>query len=265
MVTKRFSNVPRSMFTPVGGEGEYVMAQGLGTLIQNGQEIQIITHNHWGDLLKTAEFVCFHDAYGRLLLVINGAMFRIGICTQDAGTLLMKAPAELSVAGERLTFAHLGSSYDVKEGDKVLLVLQELGYTGKVTLMEGVVDSNSIYKQLPVFKVQSLDKQSIISGDSGGGVWFAGKLIGNTWGRETIQQPQGWKYVNWLIPTHSIKEVGYVAKLPQVLDSGSSDWNYYQSLLLTFLWSFQAEASPIRPFRSYSRANSWRNCLVYSR
>ncbi len=199
------------------------MAQGLGTLIQNGQEIQIITHNQWGDLLKTAEFVRFHDAYGGLLLEINGAMFRIGICTQDAGTLLMKAPAELIVASEGLNFAHLGSSCDIKERDRVLLVHQELDDTGKVTLMEGVVDSNSIYKQLPVFKMQSLEGRSIVSGDSGGGVWFADKLIGNMWGRETVQQPQGWKHVNWLIPTHSIKEVGYVAKLPQVIDSGSSD------------------------------------------
>jgi hypothetical protein len=37
------------------------------------------------------------------------------------------------------------------------------------------------YKGLPVFKLRSLSGQPLKQGDSGGGVWFRGQLVGNTW------------------------------------------------------------------------------------
>lgn len=205
------------MFRRVDANGKFIMAQGLGTLVQNNHEIQIVTHNHWGEMLQKAEFVRFQDANDHMLLETSGFEFWKLIITQDAGTLLLKAPPGLVAAGKDLNFARLGSSRLVNSGDKVLLVHQENGDTGKVIIMQGVVDGSDIYQQLPVFKLHTLDGQSIICGDSGGGVWLEGKLVGNMWGRETVQQSQGGNLSTLFQPVLNVKEVGYVAQLPSVL------------------------------------------------
>lgn len=40
-------------------------------------------------------------------------------------------------------------------------------------------DSN--YPWVPVFILSSLSAHYIIGGDSGGGIWLSGKVVGNTW------------------------------------------------------------------------------------
>jgi cell wall-associated NlpC family hydrolase len=39
---------------------------------------------------------------------------------------------------------------------------------------------------MPVYKLRSLDGQAIQPGDSGGGVWHEGVLVGNNWMVEAI-------------------------------------------------------------------------------
>lgn len=103
---------------------------------------------------------------------------------------MLKVPREFKARELVQGYAHLGSSDQVRIGDKVLLVHQANGETSRVVVLEAVVEGSTTYKELPAFKLHTLDGQPIVSGDSGGGVWLNGQLVGNMWGRETVQQAE---------------------------------------------------------------------------
>jgi len=210
------------LFAPAASKGQYVMAQGLGSWILNEDQIQIVTHNHWGEMLTNIEFVRFHDANNQMLLEINGAEFNKLILAKDAGTMLLMAPREIYDRPQNIHFANLGSSAGLINGGRVLLVHQKDSETGSLVVSEAVLDDSTTYKQLPAFKLHTLDGQPIVSGDSGGGVWLKGKLVANMWGRETVQQRVRQDFESWFKPGLTMNEVCYVAKLPFDLIAGDS-------------------------------------------
>jgi hypothetical protein len=177
--------------------GEYIMAAGLGTFSSLNGETVIVTHNHWGSALLEAVFVCFYDAQERQLLELSGADFRELIRAQDAGTLILNSP-QLLVAPQAKSLATIGEVGKVTAGSILLIAHQDPEQNGKVALLMARVDSLTRYKNLPMFKVHVLDGQPVISGDSGGGIWLEGKLVGNMCGRAI----------------ENGSEVGYVAQFP---------------------------------------------------
>ena len=171
--------------TQLDGEGHlYVLAQGLGTLADWQGEAVLVTHNHWGSMLAEAEFVNVLDSQGNLLLDLSGTDFRTLIRYQDAGTLILTDPQCIR-ASCTSNLAEVGDSREVASGETVVFVHQTADGSLRLALFFARVVSPSQYKGLPVFKVRSLDGQPIISGDSGGGMWHDGKLVGNMWGRFT--------------------------------------------------------------------------------
>jgi hypothetical protein len=208
------------MFELTKAGDQYLIAKGLATLVLNGGEMQIVTHNHWGEIMKNAEFVRFYDASDNLLADVNVEAFNQSILEQDAGTLLLKAPKELIARKQVLRFANLGLSEQVRVGDTVLLVQKENNESDKLALTKAIVEGLTTYKKRPAFTLFTLDGQPIIPGDSGGGVWLNGRLVGNIWGRETVNRTEGWRHTGWLRQAPEVKEVGYVAELPQALNFG---------------------------------------------
>lgn len=176
---------------------EYMMAEGLGTFSSLNGETVIVTHNHWGAALLEAAFVRFYDAQERQLLELGGTAFRELIREQDAGTLILSSPQPL-VAPHAKSLATVGEVSKVTAGSILVIAHQDPKQNGKVALQEARVDSLTRYENLPAFRVRSLDGQAIISGDSGGGIWLDGQLVGNMWGRAT----------------ENGGEVGYVAQFP---------------------------------------------------
>lgn len=75
----------------------------------------------------------------------------------------------------------LGDGEDVQPGDLVLVSYRRPGDRSKIDLLAAEVMAITSYKGLPVFKLRSLDGQAIQNGDSGGGIWLNGKLVGNMW------------------------------------------------------------------------------------
>jgi len=212
------ASVQIRMFAPTEVGGQFVMSQGLATLVINNREMLIVTHNHWGEIMKNAEFVRFYDASDLQLVEMNGEAFKQLILEQDAGTLLIKAPKELKTRKQMLRLTSLGSVNQVREGDRVLLVHQAHGESDKLALMEAVVEGITTYKMRPAFRLYTLDGQPIIPGDSGGGVWLNGQLVGNIWGRETVQPREELGLTGRLTQAPVVKELGYVAKLPETVD-----------------------------------------------
>ena len=70
----------------------------------------------------------------------------------------------------------------------------------------------------PVFILRSLDGQPIVQGDSGGGVWWNGRLIGNTWATEMIT---GWRLGHWSInASDTPTDISFTAQFPQLSPQG---------------------------------------------
>jgi len=158
------------------GDPCYVMAQGFGTMVLWEGATVIVTHNHWGDMLKDAQYVHILDAYGNLLLKLWMNEFASLIRYSDPGTLVLDAPAGLSLAS-----ADLGIDQSVAAGDIVTVVRQDPADSDRVDLLQARVLSFKQYHGLPVFKLAILGEGSLVPGDSGGGIWFHGELVGNTW------------------------------------------------------------------------------------
>ncbi len=156
--------------------GQYVMAQGLGSMVLWDGATVIVTHNHWGDMLKDAEYLQFHDAQGNLIMKMWMDEFTSLIRYNDPGTLVLNVPAGLSIAP-----ANLGSDQGLTAGDIVTLVHQDPINPDSLTLLQASVVTFKKYHGQAVVKLAIMDNVTIIPGDSGGGIWINGELVGNMW------------------------------------------------------------------------------------
>lgn len=155
-----------------------VQAEGLASLISDGKETLLVTHNHWGNILQEKAVVELYDVQGQLVKKMSGSDFISLMVYLDAGTLILRSPVEWQ-----------GQAQPVREGDphqlqagEVVVVAQRVGPERKeVGLIEAEVESVTTIRGLSVYHLKALDGQLVQPGDSGGGVWHQGKLLGNLW------------------------------------------------------------------------------------
>jgi hypothetical protein len=161
---------------PIDSGGDrFVRAKGLGSLVRDGEETLLVTHNHWGDVFKEEATVVFYDTEGRLIKAISGSEFKSLALCQDAGTLILRSPID----GKGLLLATpKGDPHQVQVGDVVLVALRQGSERKIVSLVEAQIESIRFYEGLPVFRLKGT-WQPVQGGDSGGGVWYEGSLIGN--------------------------------------------------------------------------------------
>lgn len=171
---------------PDNGNKSYVMAQGLGTLVRWQGEKVIVTHNHWGEMLQAAEYVTIHDAHGMRLLKVALNEFTSLVRYSDPGTLVLDVPAGLPAEA-----ANLGEDAPVVSGDILNVVRQDPHNPNQLIVAQARMLRIKDYKGQPVYKLAILDNTVIIPGDSGGGNWLNGKLVGNTWASyiDTLKLP----------------------------------------------------------------------------
>lgn len=164
----------------------YILADSLGTLAKWQGETVIVTHNHWDSMLNEAEFVLILDSQGNITHELSGIDFRALVRYQNTGTMILAAPA-CQVEGCYPYLADIGDQEDVAPGDFVVFVHQAAVEDYRLASHPAQVAALSQYKATGVFKLRSLEGQKIIAGDSGGGIWFDGRLVGNIWGRFNVQ------------------------------------------------------------------------------
>lgn len=157
-----------------------IRAKGLGSLVNHNRQILLVTHNHWGELLQDATVIEMYDASHRILKEISGAQFKSLIRYQDAGTLVLEAPEGLTQSR-----AILGSP--IQAGDTVIVAYRQTASGDQVAVLEAIVDSVFMFQGLPTYKLLSLDGQPIRGGDSGGGIWHDGELVGNMWATVEVE------------------------------------------------------------------------------
>ena len=169
---------------------------GLGSLIRKDGRVFIVTHNHWGEPLQNESLVEFRDAKQNLLLTLSGAQFKDLIHYKDAGTLILNAPEELFASRERqralapaqLAFEKKNDAFTIKPGDVVQVAYRPADNFQQVELLEAKIESISKFKGVPTLNLRSLNGQAVAPGDSGGGIWFQGRLVANLWGRLLLER-----------------------------------------------------------------------------
>ena len=75
----------------------------------------------------------------------------------------------------------MGNSLAVQPGAVVQVAHRAAGNREVVDVLDAEVVSVDPYEGLPVFRLRTPDGQPMLPGDSGGGVWLDGKLVGNLW------------------------------------------------------------------------------------
>lgn len=201
---------------PVVGSGEIdvipvgtVYEQGLATLVQVEAEVLLVSHDHWSNL-ENAGKVEFRDAGGKLLLTISGGELTGLIRFRDGGTLQLQAPPELypeyqrllaaraGTAAQSLLPAQTGSLAPVAVGRQVTVAHRTGANREQVGLTAATIVEVFERQGKPVLKLKSTDGQVIQPGDSGGGIWLDGKLVGNMWLTEWVPTwVSDWRVWTW--------------------------------------------------------------------
>jgi hypothetical protein len=156
----------------------YYMGHGVGTLVATDQGTLIVTHDHWGEVLEIADLVEVRDAKGCTLQTTTGLEFRMSILYRDMGTMVLIAPA-----GVNLVPARLGDSSLVSLHTKALITRQNPDGSGSLEVIAAEIKSTENFKGQEAWRLDTLDGEVLVPGDSGGGVWLDGKLVGNLWAR----------------------------------------------------------------------------------
>jgi hypothetical protein len=164
---------------PLDSSGKrLVKAEGLGSLAWDGEKTLLVTHNHWGEALQEKSTVTFYDGQGNLVKSISGAEFISLMCYLDAGSLILSSPLEGVEQAQPVTAE---DPLQVQARDIVLVAQREGLERKEVTLIEAEVESVTTIRGVPVYRLKGLDERLVQAGDSGGGVWHEGMLVGNLW------------------------------------------------------------------------------------
>lgn len=196
------STVCISLFAPLTdeqGNPQYVrvdgqkaiqltVGEGLGTMARQGDELLIVTHDHWPLLTPDLRRVEFHNVDHELLLEMSGEQFLQLIRYRDGGTLIISAP---EVLARRLTAVPLGSSGSARKSALVTIAHRRPD-DGRIGVAAMQVQKELNYKGQPVYRLTSLNGEVVIEGNSGGGVLLHGQLIGNMWGTILVEE------VSWI-------------------------------------------------------------------
>ena len=78
---------------PVDASGKRLLkAEGLGSLVWDGKQALLVTHNHWGEVLQEKSQVVLYDAQGRMVKTMSGSEFISLMLYLDAGSLILRSP-----------------------------------------------------------------------------------------------------------------------------------------------------------------------------
>jgi hypothetical protein len=168
--------IPNDEYRAIAKADGDVVAGGLGTLVVDGKDLLLVTHDHWSHLDENLGTVTFQTADGVWLADIDLCDFKERIRSRDGGSMVLVAPGALKSA-----FA-----VDVANARDIDLQPGNHGFVTRrsgdsVVVSEVRVIGLGEKQGRPVVQLQSIDGQAITGGDSGGGVWFKGRLTAVMW------------------------------------------------------------------------------------
>lgn len=210
---------------PDDADGDrFVIARGLGSLIRNDGAMYLVTHNHWGNILRKGCVVAIYDVHGKLLKTMSASEFKGLISYQDAGSLILRVPLNWMVQAIPLS---AGDPLEVEAGDIVLVAQWHGSKRKEVILVEAEVVSVIFYEGMPVYRLNLPEGHAFQGGDSGGGVWHKGKLVGITYATILVE-PFLFKLIPYRPDVAGLEKTpfGYAARYPaDQLRSISAIWS----------------------------------------
>ena len=164
-----------------GGERQmqYQTGEGMGTLARMNNELVIITHDHWTLLNAQLAKARFYNANNDLLVEVSGAEFVGLIRSRDGGTMVLAAPIAL-LGRSGLAAAEIGNGQAAGWGETVAVVYRNPA-TWALDVKVMAVRETADYQGRASFVLQSSEGTIVIPGNSGGGIWYNGGLVGNMW------------------------------------------------------------------------------------
>ena len=168
----------QTITTKESGQYSVIEAYGLGSLVSFPDNVLLVTHNHWGDMLDGNTAVKFYDAENHLIHSMAVRKFKELTLDANPGVLILQAPDELL---ETLLPIRYTEAHPVTVGDVVSIAYRENPDRKKVAIQQAVIEQVTTLENHQVYQVNSLDGQVIQPGDSGGGLWLDGEFVGLNW------------------------------------------------------------------------------------
>lgn len=168
--------IPNDEYRPIARANGEVVTAGLGTLVADGDELLLVTHDHWSHFDETLGTVIFQGADGSWLAEMELRAFKQSVRYRDGGTMVLAVPPVLATTVSGKAEAMHTNAFD--KGDSVL-VAQRAGNRVVVTAASVVAQREK--QGRPVVRLQSAEGRSIVGGDSGGGVWVNGRFAATMW------------------------------------------------------------------------------------
>jgi hypothetical protein len=176
--------IPNDEYRPIALTGRDIAADGLGTIVNQGGVILIATHDHWSLLDRKSGLVRLSNSAGVQFLEIELDEFRNHILYRDGGTMVLDASSWIN--GDNRGAAELFDPYEHSDDGIDLGVAASVQVAfrdqqGNVTIAEATVTGADQKVSKDVIRLKFDGGQYLDWGDSGGGIWFQGKLLANTW------------------------------------------------------------------------------------
>jgi len=162
---------------------QYAVGDGLGTLVQDGADSYIVTHDHWSRLVGDMHKVQLRNAEGELLMELDRFSFYSLIRYRDGGTMVLEAPEQITA---HLTAVPVAKNGSFQNGQSLLIAFWQPDADEKITVEPVSVEMVETYEGQPAVKLSSLNGKIVVHGNSGGGVFANGQLVANMW--QTIVQ-----------------------------------------------------------------------------
>lgn len=177
-------------------EPAYVISNGLGTLVQDGEATYIVTHDHWSRLANKVAAVRFESAAGEMLMELTPEHFYSLIRYRDGGTMVMVVPAELP---ECITPVEAASPDEALAEDQTLTIAYwqpEAEAQEQVSVEPVTVQAIEEHDGNASIKMESLNGRIVEHGNSGGGVFAGSRLVGNMWETITLRNQDTGQHSN---------------------------------------------------------------------
>jgi hypothetical protein len=107
--------------------------------------------------------------------------------------MILEAPKEIKSKGQfKISWlpGNWAGNQESSPGDVVLLVYRQRDGERGISIMEARVEKTGARQGRPIIRLQSSNSESIVGGDSGGGVWLQGNLVGNIWSTVMMEDVQ---------------------------------------------------------------------------
>jgi hypothetical protein len=149
------------------------------------------------------------------LLTIMARMSYLSLLRySDAGTLLLAAPPEL----DAMPAARLGDSATLTIGAGLLIVTRDKQDENCLTVIDAEVEQAG-GRKMPAQLLLRGPQTAVAPGDSGGGVWHDGRLVGNMWAIVESLQQTPWAWQGWFSSPIEPQPTGGYIVAEQPLDS----------------------------------------------